>query len=146
MLSVYDVAKAFLYMEPMTPKRLQKLCYYAQAWYLALYDRRLFNSEFQAWIHGLVCPELYHEYKGYGFNDIPGQKKLPGSINGDIYKFLCAVYNSYGSLTGDQLEELTHGEEPWIKARGNLKSWMVSKEPIDDRVIKAYYRKLLKKS
>lgn len=143
MLSIYDVAKAFLFMEPMTPKRLQKLCYYAQAWYLVFHDRRLFNNEFQAWVHGPVCPELYHEYKEYGFNEIPSQKKLPKSIDGDTYKFLCEVYNSYGEFTGDQLEELTHNEEPWIRARGDLKGWMLSKEPLDDRVIRAYYKKLL---
>ena len=36
--SVFDIANWFLTKGQMTHKKLQKLCYYAKAWYLALYD------------------------------------------------------------------------------------------------------------
>ncbi len=62
----------------MTPKKLQKLCYYAVAWGYALLNRRIFNDdEFQAWIHGPVSPTLYHKYKKYGWNLIAKSNRKP---------------------------------------------------------------------
>ncbi|WP_336507207.1 Panacea domain-containing protein [Paenibacillus larvae] len=52
--TVYDVAKAFLHLESMTPKKLQKLCYYAYSFYLAIYEKKLFDDNFEAWVHGPV--------------------------------------------------------------------------------------------
>jgi hypothetical protein len=46
--TVFDVAKGFLTIHSMDHKKLQKLCYYAYAWHLGLYNRRLFNERFQA--------------------------------------------------------------------------------------------------
>ena len=37
MATIFDVADWFLSKEAMTPKKLQKLCYYYKAWGLALY-------------------------------------------------------------------------------------------------------------
>ncbi|MFP5528706.1 Panacea domain-containing protein, partial [Peptococcus simiae] len=55
MKSVIDVANWFLSKDSMTHKKIQKLCYYAQAWYCALYDGTpLFKEEIQAWVHGPV--------------------------------------------------------------------------------------------
>lgn len=48
--SVVDVANWFLAHEAMTHKKLQKLCYYVQAWYYALESLQLMNTEFQAWV------------------------------------------------------------------------------------------------
>ena len=48
---IFDLADAFLSIESMTHKKLQKLCYYAKAWYLALYDENLVTEEFEAWVH-----------------------------------------------------------------------------------------------
>ena len=45
--------------ENLTNLKLQKLLYYAQAWYLALYNVALFEEDFQAWVHG---PVLYSQY------------------------------------------------------------------------------------
>ena len=35
------LARAFLSIDSMTHKKLQKLCFYAKAWYLALYDENI---------------------------------------------------------------------------------------------------------
>ena len=43
MTTIYEVAKYFLSLDDMTHKKLQKLCYYAQAWFLALYDTLLYT-------------------------------------------------------------------------------------------------------
>ena len=64
--NIFDLAHAFLSIESMTHKKLQKLCYYAKAWYLAIYDSNLIEEQFEAWVHGAVQPRLYQEYKAYG--------------------------------------------------------------------------------
>lgn len=46
--SILDIANWFLSKEPMTHKKLQKLCYYAQAWGLALYNIRIMDTKFKA--------------------------------------------------------------------------------------------------
>lgn len=39
-------------------KKLQKLCYYAQAWAYALKGYRLEDTDYQAWVHGPFSPAL----------------------------------------------------------------------------------------
>ena len=56
--SVFDVANWFLMKGDMTHKKLQKLCYYAQAWAYALKGYRLEDTDYQAWVHGPVSPAL----------------------------------------------------------------------------------------
>ena len=59
------VADFFLSKEAMSPKKLQKLVYFAYAWTVALLNEsaddlhfRLFDAQIEAWIHGPVVPEL----------------------------------------------------------------------------------------
>lgn len=140
MNTIFDVAGFFLSKEDssITNKKLQKLCYYAHAWSLALRNRKLFNERFQAWVHGPVSRELYQEYKQYGWNPIPYQE-VPNNFSKDELKVLEEVYIAYGSFSGDDLESLTHSEKPWIKARGNCAQYEPSQEFLDDDLIKNYY-------
>ena len=60
MATVFDVAFYILdKLGDMSTMKLQKLCYYAQAWSLAWDGFPLFDEEFQAWANGPVCRELY---------------------------------------------------------------------------------------
>ena len=62
-LTVVDVAQFFANKETMTHKKLQKLVYYAYAWYIALNNddcdnikfRLCQKTNFEAWVHGPVC-------------------------------------------------------------------------------------------
>ena len=137
-LKASDVAKAFLSISKMSPKKLQKLCYYAQGWYLALFGESLFDEDFQAWIHGPVIPELYDEYKEYGWRDIPQIDFC--TVPEDVVSFVKEVYDSYGYLTGDQLERLSHSEAPWKNARKGKKPWEASTEIITKDSMKEYFR------
>ena len=44
MISIYDAANWFIKKEPMTEIKCQILCYYAQAWSLAIDDKKMFNA------------------------------------------------------------------------------------------------------
>ncbi|WP_051585896.1 Panacea domain-containing protein [Caldanaerobius polysaccharolyticus] len=138
--SIFDVAKTFLFMDSMTHKKLQKLCYYAQAWHLALYNgERLFDANFEAWIHGPVCRELYNVYKVYGWDDIPKENSIPSNIDEETYEFLKVVFNTYGDFTGDELEKLTHTELPWKEAREGLEEWEPSHNVIKEETMQKFY-------
>ncbi|SFE01803.1 Uncharacterized phage-associated protein [Thermoanaerobacter thermohydrosulfuricus] len=146
-VTVFDIAKAFLTMQSMTHKKLQKLCYYAQAWHLALYKNKLFKEDFEPWIHGPVCRDLYNVYKEYGWNNIPKEEKLPDNISSEIYEFLKVVFNTYGEFTGDELEAISHSELPWREARKGLEEWEPSvNRIIDPNIMRDYYSMVYEQS
>ena len=77
MTSIFDVAAYVLdKLGVMTTMKLEKLCYYSQAWSLVWDERRLFPERFEAWANGPVCPDLYHAHKGMF-------KITRGDIHGD---------------------------------------------------------------
>ncbi len=147
MVDVCDVASWFLSHEPMTHKKVQKLCYYAQAWYCTLYDGSpLFDDEIQAWIHGPVVPALYPIYADYKWNPIPQTSFDCEKFDSKVIDVLEAVYHTYGEFSGDQLESLTHSEDPWIQARGTLKPWETSSTPISCKTMREYYSRKYEQS
>ncbi|WP_353932474.1 type II toxin-antitoxin system antitoxin SocA domain-containing protein [Okeanomitos corallinicola TIOX110] len=120
MLNCHDVAKYFLSRadedagDLISNLKLQKLLYYAQGFHLALYNEPLFPELVEAWIHGPVVPEVYHEYKNFGSNAIP----IPEDIDFSIYDektvdLLDEVYSVYGQFSAWKLRNMTHNEEPW---------------------------------
>lgn len=120
MARVQDVAAYILAKQgPMTAMKLQKLCYYSQAWHLVWEERPLFDSEIQAWANGPVIPELYRLHRGR-FNlqprDIAGNTE---ALDPDEKSSIDAVVDFYGRLDAHSLSELTHREAPWADARRN---------------------------
>ncbi|WP_130807632.1 Panacea domain-containing protein [Senegalia massiliensis] len=146
-ITIFDIASTFLNMESMTHKKLQKLCYYAQAWYLALYNERLIDSKFEAWIHGPVSPELYDKYKDNGWTPIKNEE-TPQNIeqNQEIYEFIEEIYRIYGDLDGNDLEVLTHKELPWLSAREGLGMLEWSNNVIDENIMRDFYLEEFKNS
>lgn len=120
MASIIDTAKYILEKEgSMSTMKLQKLCYYSQAWTLAWDEIPLFGEDFQAWANGPVCRELFELHKGKFLieaDDLPknnGAKNLSESERENIDK----VLGFYGDKEGHWLSELTHKERPWKEAR-----------------------------
>lgn len=123
MENVQDIAKWFLNKESMTHKKLQKLCYFAQAWSCAFDARPLFPDTIEAWIHGPVIPNLYRQYKNYGYHKIP-QNAFDSSVfyyGQDTVDTLNFVWDTYGKYSENVLEYFTHHDAPWMIARGNLR-------------------------
>lgn len=139
MESIYEVAKYFLTRESMTHKKLQKLCYFAQAWYLANYGVPLVPNRFEAWVHGPVSPDLYSKYRGWGWEQIPMVNQEVFFSNEAVRSFLDNVYNTYGSYDADNLERITHSEMPWQKARQGCAPGVYSRNPISLNDMKNYY-------
>ena len=145
MLSCYDVAKYFIYLTytnrhkridgdySITHLKLQKLLYYAQSFYLALYDKPLFPERIRAWKLGPVIAELWHEYKKYGWENIPSNGEVNLSIDaGTTTVFLEAIYDSIGHFSAFQLSTMTHQEGPWKSTQSNCE--------IMQQAMKLYYK------
>lgn len=124
----------------ISPKKLQKLVYYAYAWTLTLLNdtadnltARLFDDgQFEAWVHGPVIPALYREYREYGFNPISFTPSKP-AFTADIDDILNQVWTVYGGYDAYQLESMTHQESPWKNARKGLSPLDSGHTVISDR-------------
>lgn len=149
MANILDVAKYFLTKvdrteDEITHLKLQKLCYYAQAWHLAIKDAPLMDTEFQAWANGPVSPELWQEYKHYGFEPIDYPDKFnPLVLTKKERDFLDDIWEAYGCYTAKYLSDLTHQEDPWIEARGNARPGEKCTRTISKESMKQYYREMM---
>lgn len=115
--SIFEIANWFLSKSSMTHKKLQKLCYYAQAWCYALKNFKLADTVFEAWIHGPVSPALYDRFKSFGYDTIKLASSYTPAIMDEDIELLESVWATYGSHTGNALEALVHTELPWQEAR-----------------------------
>lgn len=122
----------------ITNLKLQKLVYYAQAWHLGLYNKPLFDEEFQAWISGPVQPELYERFKKYQWNPISEDNEtvLPEHIE----EHLQEIIQVYGKYEAYYLERMTHEEEPWIIARAGIPSDQSSNAVISQQDMQRFYQ------
>lgn len=146
MESIYDVARYFLTRESMTHKKLQKLCYYAQAWHMANFGVPLVSNCFEAWIHGPVSPDLYDRYRMWGWEPIPQVAEEVVFKHKNTPLFLDKVYEVYGCYTADELESMTHAETPWRQARGGCSASAYSRNPISLSVMRDYYSERMGKN
>lgn len=138
MSDIRKVAQYFLSKGSMSHKKLQKLCYYAQAWYLANYGKPLMPNRFEAWVHGPVSPDLYSMYRDWGWVNIPKRETCP-TVPQNEKKLMDSVFNVYGRYTADELESMTHQEEPWKNARQGCAPSAYSRNPISMKDMRDYY-------
>lgn len=141
MANIFDVAKYILDSEgEMTTMKLQKLCYYCQAWSLAWDDVPLFFEDFEAWANGPVCRELYNAHRHkftISSNDL---KKGDDSVFNNMQRdTMNSVLKFYGDKEPHWLSELTHAEEPWKKARGNCRPGERCENIISKESMQEYY-------
>lgn len=140
--SIFDVANWFLLKETMTHKKLQKLCYYAQAWFYAVKNERLTDTVFEAWVHGPVSPVLYDKFKGFGFSAIKILENYETVIKAEDLELLESVWKTYGDRTGNALEALSHSEPPWNIARIGYSPNERCEVAISPELMKNYYQSI----
>ena len=129
--NVNDIALFFIALaqdagEQLTHMKLQKLLYYAQAWFVGTFGEPLFDGKIEAWKHGPVCPEIYQQYKQFHNNEIPFPEECDNeagcmaivetTLPPDIIAFLNSIADDYMNYTAYQLRAMTHKEQPWIDA------------------------------
>lgn len=126
----------------VTHLKVQKLLYYAEAWNQVINGEELFEGQIQAWAHGPVVPEVFHEFKAYGWNPlpVPDEKEIP-KFSEEAENVLQQIIDSYGELPAKTLENMTHEDEPWIRARGTLAPEERCEASIPKKEIKAFFEK-----
>ncbi|MGH3938156.1 MAG: Panacea domain-containing protein [Pseudonocardiaceae bacterium] len=133
MPSAHDIATALRQRQPGMPvKKLHKLLYYCQGHHLAVHGKPLFDETIEAWDMGPVVAELWRDEK-YGAPTPPTGHLGEAELNTIGY-----TLSRYGNLTGRDLENLSHNEDPWLIAnRGRPPG---GHTPIDPDVITGYFR------
>lgn len=134
----------------ITNLKLQKLVYYAQAWYLAIYKKPIFEEDFQAWVHGPVLVDLYNEYKDLKWypiqrDDLTEERlvSLKAQFSPELNQLLEEVVDEYFVLDAYALEYQTHREDPWLNARNGIPNDEPSTAIITKDSMQAYYKKFV---
>ncbi|MBH3353831.1 DUF4065 domain-containing protein [Pseudomonas stutzeri] len=126
----------------LTPLKLQKLMFYADAWHMVVNDgQELIPDHFEAWVHGPVVRSIYHRFNHYRWNPIQEPVTAP-TLPEATSNFLNEVYRVFGGFSGYELEQLTHQEEPWKVARGSLPADAPCNAPISKDITRRFYTQM----
>lgn len=144
MATVFDVAKYILHkLGPLSTWKLQKLCYYSQAWSLAWTGDPLFEEDFEAWRNGPVCPDLFRKHRGrFVITEALFNYANYDNLTDDEKDTINIVLQTYGSMAPYELRAHTHAEKPWQDARGNLGEMDVGRNIITKEAMGNYYGSL----
>ena len=138
------VASIFEKLEEVTPLMLQKLLYFSQGVYSALYGKPIFEEDCRAWVHGPVYPEIYELFRDFKYNPIDDARfaLLEGTedaLTDDEKRVIDLVVNTFGMYGGKVLEKITHNEDPWMEARKGYGDSIPSSELLPKERIMKYY-------
>ena len=140
MANIFDVARYILEKQgTMSTMKLQKLCYYAQAWSLVWDDQPLFDEDFQAWANGPVCRELFLKTQGQYSVSAKDETGGLGNLTANQKDTIDQVLTHYGSHDAQWLSQLTHMEEPWNRARAGLPAGVGCDHIITKESMAVYY-------
>ena len=138
------IAYIFEKLEEVTPLMLQKLLYFIQGIYSALYGSPIFEEDCRAWIHGPVYPEVYKLFRDFKYNPIDDARfaLLKGRediLAEDEKHVIDLVVNTFGIYSGKVLKKITHNEDPWKDARKGYGDDIPSSELSPKKRIMEYY-------
>ena len=117
-------------IKDMTPMKLIKLVYFSYAWYLAIFEKKLFTETVEAWRYGPVVPSIYHEFKRFGNSPIQ-QYSINFELENNKISFpviamddedalgvVGAIWRTYKNRDGWDLSKITHEDNntPWSLA------------------------------
>lgn len=124
----------------LTAMQLQKLLYYVQSWHLAVTDQPLFPEHFKAYADGPVIPQVRHSRMDQSTRRADQQDVSGIELDELSSDLIDLVIASYGSLSGDELSALTHAEQPWVEARGDLPEGAHGDTPLREESMGTFYR------
>ena len=123
--------------EGITNLKLQKILYFAQAYYLAKLGRPLFAEKIEAWAYGPVIPEVYRKFKHKGSDPIILTEDQ-STITDEDKAILKRLWGTFGGYSASRLVDVVHSHSPWKKANASKDNKIISL-----KVIKEYYAPLL---
>jgi len=151
-MKAIDVAKYFLNRannegDLITNLKLQKLLYFAQAWYLVNFDQTLFNDEIKAWQWGPVIESVYHQFKKFRHTPIiyKNKEKIEEKFSKPDLEFLGEFYGIFINYSAHDLLQMSHNDIPWQEAYKSS-SQTVSIESLKEFYMKKYEKLVAKKA
>lgn len=108
---------------------LNKILYFLHAAYLRRYNRPLVSAKIEAWDHGPVFREVYHQFKKFGRNTIEERAKQLNPVTGayvesftnfeeDERDFLSCQCRQLLQIAPGKLVDMSHVRDgPWHRAR-----------------------------
>lgn len=145
MANVFDVARYILKQTgPISAMKLQKLCYYAQAWSLVWDGKVLFRERIEAWANGPVIPRLFHAHQGkfeVSIETFKGNGDVR-NLTPDQRESIDAVVSYYDPIPSYELSAITHNERPWREARFGLAAGERGKREISRATMAEFYEAL----
>lgn len=144
------IAYVFEKLEEVTPLMLQKLLYFIQGIYSALYGRPIFEEDCRAWVHGPVYPEVYELFRDFKYNPIDDARfalfeGTADALTEEEKNVIDLVVNTFGMYGGKVLERITHNETPWKEARKGYGDSIPSSELLSKERIMKYYEAINQK-
>jgi uncharacterized phage-associated protein len=136
----------------MSHLKIQKVLFYIQAYHLAYFDKSIVEDDFQAWVHGPVSRKIYDSAKDLSILHtelkfiLEKDEQSPidiinNSLTVSQIELVNDVIDELKGLSGLQLENMTHSEEPWLYARRGYESGERCAVIIPNELIKDYYKK-----
>lgn len=126
--------------------KLQKLLYYVQGWSLGITKQKFIDCDFEAWVHGPVCRQIYERFKAsktlYSYINLEDRRHSDEelySITDEDRDFIDYILENYAGFSGAELESMTHQERPWIEAREGCAPMQSCQNKISDEVMKEYF-------
>lgn len=140
---IYQVVHYILDVsEDVTPNALQKILYYAQAFFKVFYGYHLFEDDCEAWAQGPVYPKVYDRLKE-SYQHPVIQTVCP--LDDQEQFFIDLIMRYFGCYSGKSLERMTHCEKPWREARHGLVSVQVEGRVMEKSSIEQYFTDVYKK-
>lgn len=143
MANIFDTAKYICEkLDSVSAMKLQRLCYYAQAWHLAWHHSPLFGEDFRAWPTGPVCEELYSATEGkrkytVSPKDLSGGEGYLSEVQKETIDIILSYY---GNRSAQWLSQLSMMEDPWSHAEKIVPPGPAS--IIDKETMMSYYSSL----
>lgn len=120
-----NIAKWFIYKNPKLVynyenMKLNKLLYFSQLYYFALFNKKLFEDNFLRWDNGPVIESIYKDYR---YNDLKmnvKKEEIEKSLLEDpINKFLNVINFIFSNNSGEELSDETHTHNLWLDTSKN---------------------------
>jgi uncharacterized phage-associated protein len=94
--------------------KLQKLLYYVQGFYIAIYDKKLFDEPIEAWQYGPVVRMVYQHFKPFEAGALTlQQNEIIAELEPDVEALFDEILEEYGQFSAIKLMQMTQEELPW---------------------------------
>lgn len=118
--------------ETISNLKLQKMLYYLQGFFIAIFEKKLFEEPIEAWQYGPVVKEVYFHFKDFGSSSISintDEKSIElTQIESELFE---EVMKEYGQFSAIKLMNMTHEELPWKKTFSENPQGEISYELLD---------------